>query len=78
MKHVVSRLNRVEWCSGRTIRLEFDVATVEERMTTLETEFRTELRHLATKEDLANLRWQLGGLIIVATGIIVATLRFWS
>lgn len=60
------------------MRLEFDVATVEERMTTLETEFRTELRHLATKEDLANLRWQLGGLIIVATGIIVATLRFWS
>ncbi len=60
------------------MRLEFDVAMVEERMTTLETEFRTELRHLATKEDLANLRWQLGGLIIVATGIIVATLRFWS
>ncbi len=60
------------------MRLEFDVATVEERMTTLETEFRTELRHLATKEDLVNLRWQLGGLIIVATGIIVATLRFWS
>lgn len=54
------------------------MATVDERMTTLEVEFRTELRHLATKEDLANLRWQLGGLIIVATGVIVAALRFWN
>ena len=34
-------------------------------MSNLETEFRTELRHLATKEDLANLksdllRWVVG------------------
>ena len=58
------------------------VEDVEKRMTTLEAEFRTELHHLATKEDLANLRWQLtvqlGGLIIVATGVIVAALRFWN
>ena len=38
---------------------------IEERASSLETEFRTELRHLATKEDLANLksdllRWVVG------------------
>ena len=38
---------------------------IEERVSSLETEFRTELRHLATKEDLANLksdllRWVVG------------------
>lgn len=35
------------------------MATVEERVTTLETEFRTELRHLATKADMATLRGEL-------------------
>ena len=38
---------------------------IEERVSNLETEFRTELRHLATKEDLASLksdllRWVVG------------------
>lgn len=38
---------------------------IEQRVSSLETEFRTELRHLATKEDLANLksdllRWVVG------------------
>lgn len=49
------------------------MATVEERVTALETEFRTELRHLATKADLAELRWQiLGALIAVATLAVLA------
>ena len=47
--------------------------TVEDRVTVLETEFRTELRHLATKADLAELRWQiLGALIAVATLAVLA------
>lgn len=66
-----------------------DMTTVDERMTTLETEFRTELRHLATKTDLERVKsdlerakWQLGGLMIgtvgIATTIIAIMLRFWS
>ncbi len=62
---------------------------IESRMTTLEVEFRTELRHLATKADLERVKsdlerakWQLGGLMIgsmsVATAIIAAIVRFWS
>lgn len=35
------------------------MATMEERVTILETEFRTELRHLATKADLEKLRGDL-------------------
>ena len=35
------------------------MVTVEERVTALETEFRTELRHLATKADLAKLEAKL-------------------
>ena len=35
------------------------MATIDDRVTALETEFRTELRHLASKEDLANLRSEL-------------------
>ena len=65
------------------------VEDVERRMTTLEVEFRTELRHLATKTDLERVKsdlerakWQLGGLVIgsmsVATAIIGAIVRFWS
>ena len=58
------------------------MATVEQRVTALETEFRTELKHLATKADLEglksdlrtdmsmHLRWliglQLGGLTAIA------------
>ena len=49
------------------------MVTTEERVTALETEFRTELRHLATKADLAELRWQLlGALIGVATVAVLA------
>ena len=32
------------------------MVTIEERVSNLETEFRTELRHLATKSDLAEFR----------------------
>ena len=35
------------------------MVTIEERVSNLETEFRTELRHLATKADLAELRTEL-------------------
>ena len=55
---------------------------VDTRMTILETEFRTELKHLATKADLERLKIQL--LLInvtvvgIATGIIVAAVRFWQ
>ncbi len=66
------------------------MVTVEQRITALETEFRTELRHLATKADLAQLetrlvgqmniqlRWmiglQLGGMAVVAT-VVAAIVR---
>lgn len=52
------------------------------RMTILETEFRTEFKHLATKTDLERLKIQL--LLInvivvsIATCIIVAAMRFWK
>ena len=35
------------------------MTTIEERMTILETEFRTELKHLATKADLKDLETRL-------------------
>ena len=40
---------------------------LEERMTVLETEFRTELKHLATKEDMRALetrlvKWMIGAV----------------
>ena len=35
------------------------MVTIEERVSTLETEFRTELRHLATKADLAELETRM-------------------
>ncbi len=65
------------------------MVTTEERVTALETEFRTELRHLATKADLSDLkaelkteiahqtRWFLGGLMATA-GIVVALQRLWQ
>ena len=65
------------------------MVTTEERVTALETEFRTELRHLATKADLSDLkaelkteianqtRWFLGGLVATA-GIVVALQRLWQ
>ncbi len=63
--------------------------TVEERTTILETEFRTELRHLATKADLEKLksevkteiahqtRWFVGGMI-ATMGVVVALERLWQ
>ena len=55
---------------------------VDTRMTILETEFRTELKHLATKADLERLKIQLllinVSIVGIATGIIVAAGRFWQ
>ncbi|MYA60568.1 MAG: hypothetical protein F4X40_08475 [Chloroflexi bacterium] len=55
---------------------------VDSRMTILETEFRTELKHLATKADLERLKIQILLINItvvgIATGIIVAAVRFWQ
>ena len=46
------------------------MATVEQRVSSLESEFRTELRHLATKADLAELKAELrGDLLKVAIGL---------
>ena len=57
-----------------------NLVTVEERVTALETEFRTELRHLATKSDLERLKWQLFTALFLAqaglVGIAVAIIRF--
>ncbi len=61
------------------------MASIEERVSRIEGGY----EHLATKADLAELRGELialesrlmmklGGLIIVATGIIVAAMRFWQ
>ena len=65
------------------------MATIEERVTTLETEFRTELRHLATKADLADLRaelsakidgmlWKFASISVGVGALIVAILRIWQ
>ena len=55
---------------------------IETRMTVLETEFRTELKHLATKTDLDRLKMQLLliniTVVSIATSIIVAAMRFWQ
>ena len=51
-------------------------------MTILETEFRTELKHLATKADLKDLEMRLltrlGGLFIAGMTIAVAVLKAWQ
>ena len=66
--------------------------TIEQRMTILETEFRTELKHLATKADLKDLETRLtadmkdletrlmlrlGGLMVAGFGAVIAALRLW-
>ena len=55
---------------------------LETRMTILETAFRTELKHLATKADLERLKIQILLINItvvgIATGIMVAAFRFWQ
>ena len=69
------------------------MTTIQERMTILETEFRTELKHLATKADLKDLETRLtadmkdletrlmlrlGGLMVAGFGAVIAALRFWQ
>ena len=54
------------------------MATVEQRVTILETEFRTELKHLATKTDLKSLEMRMAGLILTVGAMIVAVLRLWQ
>ena len=58
------------------------MVTVEDRVTILETEFRTELKHLATKADLKALEMrltvQLGGLMVAGFGIVIAVLKLWQ
>lgn len=53
---------------------------LEQRMTILESEFRTELKHLATKADLKALEIRLAGLMLLVGGLVVgvmtAILRF--
>ena len=55
---------------------------VEQRLIVLETEFRTELKHLATKADLKSLEMRMAGLVLntnIAIGVaIVAALRLWQ
>ena len=57
------------------------MSTVEDRITILETEFRTELRHLATKTDLKSVELQMAILMLsvgaISTGAIIATLKLW-
>ena len=61
--------------------------TLDQRVSSLETEFRTELRHLATKADLTELRVEvqaienrltlrLGGLMVAGLAAVAAIMRF--
>ncbi len=64
--------------SWLTETVELLMVTIEERVSRIEGGY----EHLATKVDLAHLEsrlmMRLGGLIVVATGIIVAAMRFWQ
>lgn len=55
---------------------------LETRMTILETAFLNEFKHLATKADVERLKLQLLLINItvvgIATGFIVAAVRFWQ
>ena len=51
---------------------------IDTRLTMLETEFRTELKHLATKADLRGLEMRQAGLIIAGLTLVVAVLRLWQ
>ena len=54
------------------------MATLDDRVTILETEFRTELKHLATKADLERLKmWMIGTIVTVGAAVIAAQ-RFWN
>ena len=58
------------------------MATIEDRVTILETEFRTELKHLATKADLKALEMRMAGFIItlgvLVVSVNVAVLKLWQ
>ena len=65
------------------------MATIDEHLIVLETEFRTELKHLATKADLQTLEsklqavetrllLRLGGLMVAGFTVVVAVLRLWE
>ena len=62
------------------------MATVDERMTVLETRFDVALKHLATKADLNDLemrltKWMIGLMVssvVSASAIAVAALRLWG
>ena len=49
------------------------MASVEDRLTVLETEFRTELKHLATKRDVDRAMWTVLVAIIGVGMFVVAT-----
>ena len=52
------------------------MATTDERVTILETEFRTELRHLATRADLYRVFIQLALVNAAVVSAGVAFLKF--
>ena len=65
------------------------MVTIEERVSNLETEFRTELRHLATKADIAELRTEmksfenrltlrLAGMIVAAVIAVATVMRLFT
>ena len=51
---------------------------VDTRFAILETEFRTELKHLGTKADLRGLETRLAGLTIAGLTLVVVALRLWE
>ena len=71
-----------QYGNGRVDDGNTTIVTVDERVTALEIEFRTELRHLATKADLHalenRLMLRLGGLMVALFSVAVAVLKFWS
>ncbi len=52
--------------------------TTDERLLKLETEFRTELKHLATKADLKALELRLIATVVTVVGVAVAILKLWN
>ena len=54
------------------------MATVDEYITALETEFRTELDHLATQVDLKSLEMRMAGMMSTVGALIVGILKLWQ
>ena len=50
------------------------MATSEHLIT--RSEMREELRHYATKEDLANLKWQLAVFLVALVSVLLGILEF--